>query len=100
MVRIADGVHRIGSGLVNAYLVSDGGGVTVVDAGMPGYWKDLRTELRPQGLEIVTVALDARGIETAGPWIEKAAAEHPSLIDEAKKRRSRHGDSFCDPGSR
>ena len=46
-------------------------------------WQDLRTELRPQGLEIVTVALDARGSETAGPWITKAAPEHPSLIDEA-----------------
>ena len=46
-------------------------------------WQELRTELRPQGLEIVTVALDARGSETAGPWIVKAAAEHPSLIDTA-----------------
>jgi hypothetical protein len=45
-------------------------------------WQELRTELRPQGLEIVTVALDARGTETAGPWIAKAAPEHPSLIDE------------------
>jgi tetratricopeptide (TPR) repeat protein len=45
-------------------------------------WQELRTELRPQGLEIVTVALDARGSETAGPWIAKAAPEHPSLIDE------------------
>ena len=42
-----------------------------------------RTELRPGGLEIVTVALDARGSETAGPWIVKAAADHPSLIDAA-----------------
>jgi len=46
-------------------------------------WQELRTELRPQGLEVVTVALDARGIETAGPWIAKATPEHPSLIDEA-----------------
>ncbi len=46
-------------------------------------WQELRTELRAQGLEIVTVALDARGSETAGPWIVKAAAEHPSLIDAA-----------------
>jgi hypothetical protein len=45
-------------------------------------WQELRHELRPQGLEIVTVALDARGSETAGPWIAKAAPEHPSLIDE------------------
>jgi len=46
-------------------------------------WQELRAELRPQGLEIVTVALDARGAESAGPWIVKAAPEHPSLIDEA-----------------
>jgi hypothetical protein len=46
-------------------------------------WQELRAELRPQGLEIVTVALDARGIDTAGQWIAKAAPEHPSLIDEA-----------------
>jgi len=46
-------------------------------------WQELRTELGPRGLEIVTVALDARGVETAGPWIAKAAAEHPSLIDQA-----------------
>jgi tetratricopeptide (TPR) repeat protein len=46
-------------------------------------WQELRTELRTQGLEIVTVALDARGRETAGPWIAKAAPDHPSLIDEA-----------------
>jgi hypothetical protein len=46
-------------------------------------WQELRTELRPRGLEIVTVALDARGLETAAPWIVKAAPEHPSLIDAA-----------------
>jgi hypothetical protein len=46
-------------------------------------WQDLRSELRPQGLEIVTVALEARGSETAGPWIVRAAAKHPSLIDAA-----------------
>jgi len=46
-------------------------------------WQELRNELRPHGLEIVTVALDARGVETAGPWIAKASPAHPSLIDEA-----------------
>jgi len=46
-------------------------------------WQELRTELWPRGLEIVTVALDARGVETAGPWIAKAAPDHPSLIDAA-----------------
>jgi hypothetical protein len=43
-------------------------------------WQELRTELYPR-LEIVTVALDARGESAARPWIEKAAPTHPSLID-------------------
>jgi hypothetical protein len=45
-------------------------------------WQDLRTELYPK-LEIVTVALDARGSAAARPWIEKARPAHPSLIDAA-----------------
>src|SRR5262249_18170275 len=35
--------------LVNSYLVEEGGGVTVVDAGLPGQWKDLLTELDSMG---------------------------------------------------
>jgi tetratricopeptide (TPR) repeat protein len=46
-------------------------------------WQELRAELHPKGLEIVTVALDARGAPAAGPWIEKAQPQHPSLIDES-----------------
>lgn len=46
-------------------------------------WQVLRDELHPKGLEIVTVALDARGAAVARPWIEKAMARHPSLIDES-----------------
>jgi hypothetical protein len=46
-------------------------------------WQSLRQELHPQGLEIVTVALDTAGIEAARPWIEAAHPDHPSLIDQA-----------------
>jgi hypothetical protein len=46
-------------------------------------WQELRTELHPQGLEVVTVALDTGGAEAARPWIEAAKPEHPSLIDQA-----------------
>ena len=45
-------------------------------------WQALREELHRRGLEIVTVALDAAGAATAAPWIEKAKATHPSLIDQ------------------
>ena len=46
-------------------------------------WQELRTELHPQGLEIVTIALDTGGADAAGPWIDLAKPEHPALIDEA-----------------
>jgi hypothetical protein len=45
-------------------------------------WQALRADLRPKGLEIVTVALDSGGAVAARPWIEAAKADHPSLIDE------------------
>jgi hypothetical protein len=46
-------------------------------------WQALRQELHPQGLEIVTVALDTGGADAARPWIEAAQPAHPSLIDRA-----------------
>jgi hypothetical protein len=46
-------------------------------------WQALRAELRPEGLEIVTVALDTGGAEAAGAWIDLASPEHPELIDES-----------------
>lgn len=45
-------------------------------------WQALRAELYPR-LEIVTVALDARGASAARPWIEAAHPAHPSLVDQA-----------------
>ena len=45
-------------------------------------WQELRAELHPKGLEVVTVALDVGGAAAAGPWIDLAKPEHPALIDE------------------
>ena len=46
-------------------------------------WQQVREELHPQGVEVVTVALETRGAGEAARWIEAAAPQHPSLIDEA-----------------
>ena len=46
-------------------------------------WQTLREELHPQGIEIVTIALDTGGADAARPYIEAAAPSHPSLIDAA-----------------
>ncbi len=45
-------------------------------------WNDLRNRLHDKGVEIVTVALDVDA-DAARPYIEKAEASHPSLIDSA-----------------
>ena len=45
-------------------------------------WQELREELHPAGLEVVTVALDTGGADAARPFIEAASPTHPSLIDE------------------
>ena len=47
-------------------------------------WQELRTRLHPQGLEIVTVALDV-DIEAARPFVAAANPAHPSLIDQAHR---------------
>ncbi|MCU1361715.1 MAG: hypothetical protein JWN99_3004 [Ilumatobacteraceae bacterium] len=44
-------------------------------------WQALRTELHPLGVEIVTVSLELSGPDASRPFIDAAAAEHPSLLD-------------------
>jgi glyoxylase-like metal-dependent hydrolase (beta-lactamase superfamily II) len=44
-MQIAPGLHRLGSDVVNSYLVVDGDDVTIIDAGLPRYWKLLPAEL-------------------------------------------------------
>ena len=46
-------------------------------------WQELRTELVDRGVEVVTVALDTGGADAARPFVEQAAPDHPSLVDEA-----------------
>lgn len=48
-MRLAPSLHRIGSDLVNSYLVEDGGAITVIDAGLPGHWRELMAELSTMG---------------------------------------------------
>ena len=55
-MQIAAGIHRLGDGTVNAYLLEEGGSVTVIDAGMPGYWKALPGELSAMGRSLADVS--------------------------------------------
>lgn len=48
-MQIANGLHRIGSDIVNSYLIVGADGVTIIDAGLPRYWKHLNSELAQLG---------------------------------------------------
>ena len=53
MAQVARGIHRIGDdSRVNAYLLEEGGEVTLIDAAMPGYYGDLPRELAAMGRTI------------------------------------------------
>ena len=54
-MKIAPGVHRIGTGLINAYLLEESGEVTIIDAGVSGYWDDLPRELASMGRSLADV---------------------------------------------
>jgi glyoxylase-like metal-dependent hydrolase (beta-lactamase superfamily II) len=46
---VAPGVHRLGNEMVNYYLVEADGGLTLVDAGLPGFYRQLEEFLRGRG---------------------------------------------------
>jgi glyoxylase-like metal-dependent hydrolase (beta-lactamase superfamily II) len=48
-MQIASGLHRVGSDIVNSYLIVGKDGVTIIDAGLPRYWKELQAELAAIG---------------------------------------------------
>ena len=54
-MQLAPSLHRLGNGLVNSYLLEETGQVTIIDAGVSGYWKDVPTELAAMGRTVEDV---------------------------------------------
>jgi glyoxylase-like metal-dependent hydrolase (beta-lactamase superfamily II) len=55
-MKIAPGIHRIGDqSMVNSYLVEDAAEVTIIDAGLPGFYRDLPRELAAMGRTVADV---------------------------------------------
>lgn len=54
-MQIASGLFRVGSPIVNSYLIVDSDGVTIIDAGLPRYWRLLQAELAAIGKSLADV---------------------------------------------
>lgn len=67
--QVAPGVFRLGSSLVNWYVVEEGDRLTIVDAGVPGYWQQLPAFLEARGRrleDIVAVVLTHGHVDHIG----------------------------------
>lgn len=78
-MQLAPSLHRIGNDLVNVYLVADERGVTVIDTGVSGIWKELEPELTAMG----KVLSDIRGV-----LLTHGDSDHVGF---AERLRSEHG---------
>jgi glyoxylase-like metal-dependent hydrolase (beta-lactamase superfamily II) len=93
MAKLGPHLHRIGNDIVAAYLVDTEEGVTVVDAGLAGHWRDLETELAAMKRSVA----DIRGVVlTHGDtdhigFAERLRRDHgvPVHVHEADAARAR-----------
>lgn len=92
-MKLADGLHRIGSDIVAAYLVADDSGVTVVDTALPGTWRELEPELATMGRSVADVrgvVLTHGDVDHVG-FAERLRREHgvPVFVHAADAARAR-----------
>lgn len=71
-------MHRVGSDIVAVHLISDESGVTVVDAGLPGHWKELERELETMGrtLDDIRGVILTHGDSDHLGFAERLRSEH------------------------
>jgi glyoxylase-like metal-dependent hydrolase (beta-lactamase superfamily II) len=74
--RVAEGVHRLGSSLVNLYLVEEDGRFTLVDGGLPGYYDQI-----PQVLE--SLGGDLGDLEAV--VLTHAHADHVGVVNKVRE---------------
>ena len=95
-MKLAPSLHRIGSDLVNSYLVDDSSGVTIIDAGLPGHWPELTAELAAMGrsLDDVRAVVLTHGDTDHIGYAERLRRDHgvPVYVHEADAARARGED--------
>ncbi|GAA1008058.1 MBL fold metallo-hydrolase [Acrocarpospora pleiomorpha] len=94
-MKLAPHLHRIGNDIVAAYLVEAPEGVTVVDAGLPGHWRDLLVELKAMGrsVEEVRGVILTHGDSDHVGFAERLRREHgvPVYVHPGDAERAKGG---------
>jgi glyoxylase-like metal-dependent hydrolase (beta-lactamase superfamily II) len=78
-MKLAPHLHRLGNDVVACYLIDTDEGITLIDAGLPGHWNDLRQEL---------ASLDKSAEDIRGLVLTHGDSDH---IGFAERLRSEHG---------
>jgi glyoxylase-like metal-dependent hydrolase (beta-lactamase superfamily II) len=89
---LAPGLHRIGSDIVAVHLIVTDDGITVIDAGLPGHWRELTAELAGLGRsvdDIRGVVLTHGDVDHIG-FAERLRRDHgiPVYVHEADAARA------------
>ena len=92
-MRLGPSLHRIGNDIVAVYLVDSPDGVTLIDAGLAGQWRDLTAELTAMGRtvdDIRGVVLTHGDTDHIG-FAERLRRDHgvPVYVHEADAARAR-----------
>ena len=60
---------------------------------MPG-WQEFYERHKGEDFELITVAMDIQGAEKAQPWLKKAGATYPALVDRKNLLGGKFGFNF------
>lgn len=92
-MKLSTNLHRVGNDIVACYLVADDTGVTVIDAGLSGQWRELVAELSAMGRSLADVrgVVLTHGDEDHIGFAERLRSEHgvPVWVHEADAGRAR-----------
>jgi glyoxylase-like metal-dependent hydrolase (beta-lactamase superfamily II) len=95
-MRLSPGLHRIGNDIVAAYLIVAPDGITLVDAGLPGLYRDLRAELAgiDRSLDDIRGVVLTHGDSDHVGFAERLRRENgvPVFVHAADADRARGGD--------
>lgn len=95
-MKLAPHLHRLGDDIVAAYLIDAPEGITLVDAGMPGHWRDLQDEMAHLGrpLSDIKGVILTHGDSDHIGFAERLRGEHgvPVYVHAADAERTTTGE--------